>query len=57
MLYCPHSLRIKKDAKLAVKPDKITEAILKLNWVPFYPVAGIDSFQIHSNMKRDFQYL
>ena len=52
-----HFPRVIKDAKLAVKPDKITEAILKLNWVPFYPVTGIVSFQTHSIMKRDFQYL
>ena len=51
MMYLPTFARLTKDAKLAVKPDKITEAILKLNWVPFYPIAGIVSFKIHSNMK------
>ena len=51
MMYLPTFARSTKDAKLAVKPDKITEAILKLNWVPFYPIAGIVSFKIHSNMK------
>ena len=40
MMYLPTFARLTKDAKLAVKPDKITEAILKLNWVPLHPIAG-----------------
>ena len=51
MMYLPTLARLSKDAKLAVKPDKITQAILKLNWVPFCPIAGTASFKIHSNMK------
>ena len=43
-MYLPTLARLSKDAKLAVKPDKITQAILKLNWVPFCPIAGTASF-------------
>ena len=40
VMYLPNSAKMTKDAKLVVKPDKLTEAILKLNWVPDCPVAG-----------------
>ena len=51
MMYLPTFARLSKDAKLAVKPEKIAQAILMLNWVPFSPIAGTTSFKIHSKKK------